>query len=109
MTNQITLKCDGCEITFTPFGGHLISYKSNNKEILFMSPYSKMDGSKPIRGGVPICWPWFGKIRDPSHGVARISVFNVDVQKAEKDQIYVELSFEHDEMKIIEKITANSK
>ncbi|MFD8984598.1 D-hexose-6-phosphate mutarotase [Streptomyces sp. NPDC059564] len=25
-----------------------------------------------IRGGVPLCWPWFGAVAKPSHGFARV-------------------------------------
>jgi D-hexose-6-phosphate mutarotase len=41
-----------------------------------------MEYGKPIRGGIPVCWPWFGPFHDaerklPSHGLARISVWDV--------------------------------
>jgi glucose-6-phosphate 1-epimerase len=44
------------------FGGHLLSYqpKHDNKERLWVSENAIFDGKKAIRGGVPICWPWFG-------------------------------------------------
>jgi glucose-6-phosphate 1-epimerase len=29
---------------------------------LFLSKTALLDGSKPIRGGIPICWPQFGVI-----------------------------------------------
>jgi D-hexose-6-phosphate mutarotase len=42
-----------------------------------MSPLAVDLPGKPIRGGVPICWPWFGKSpydeNFPSHGIARIA------------------------------------
>lgn len=43
------------------YGAHVLSFKpkSDNRERLWMSPQSKTDGTGAIRGGVPICWPWF--------------------------------------------------
>ena len=39
----------------------------------------------PIRGGVPICWPWFGKIRLPGHGLARLKVWELADARIEAD------------------------
>ena len=64
-------------------GAHVISYqKANSSDILWMSEKSYMEYGKPIRGGIPVCWPWFGPFADaerklPSHGLARISVWDV--------------------------------
>ncbi|MGK0338313.1 MAG: glucose-6-phosphate 1-epimerase [Candidatus Azotimanducaceae bacterium] len=43
-------------------GGHILSFKpkSDNRERLWVSQVAVLDGTKPIRGGIPICWPWFG-------------------------------------------------
>lgn len=45
--------------------------------VLWLSGSSAFDGDSPIRGGVPICLPWFGPGRDgdrqPAHGWARLS------------------------------------
>lgn len=43
-------------------GGHILSFrpKSDNRERLWLSQIAVLDGSKAIRGGIPICWPWFG-------------------------------------------------
>src|ERR1700761_2121269 len=56
-------------------GAHLTHFQKNGEEpLLFMSAKSWFKADEPIRGGVPICFPWFGS-RDggPSHGLARIS------------------------------------
>lgn len=43
--------------------------------VLFLSEHSFLKPDKPIRGGVPICWPWFGPhptdSRQPQHGLVR--------------------------------------
>jgi glucose-6-phosphate 1-epimerase len=63
-------------------GAHLISFVVNEKkDIIWLSPQANFQAGVAIRGGVPICWPWFGKHSEqenlPQHGFARTSVFEV--------------------------------
>ena len=61
-------------LTVVPFGATIISWIVDSEEMIFVSKTSKMDGSKAIRGGVPICFPNFGPWNlGPQHGFARIS------------------------------------
>ncbi|MEJ6579205.1 MAG: D-hexose-6-phosphate mutarotase [Akkermansiaceae bacterium] len=43
--------------------------------VLYVSPKAKMTPGTPLRGGIPICWPWFNKHPEdptkPAHGFAR--------------------------------------
>jgi glucose-6-phosphate 1-epimerase len=39
------------------FGASVLSWKSNGRENLFVSDAAVLDGSKPVRGGVPIVFP----------------------------------------------------
>lgn len=68
------------------YGAQLISYHPvNEKEILWMSDKSLFEEGKAIRGGIPICFPWFGPHATdtllPQHGFARLFVW--EVAKAE--------------------------
>lgn len=60
-------------------GAHLAEFrrKASPRPILFMSQQAWLEDGKPIRGGVPICFPWFGGRNDaphlPAHGTARIT------------------------------------
>lgn len=60
-------------------GAHIFHYAHHNKEpILWLSEVSDFKIAKAIRGGVPLCWPWFGMSKDPKlpqHGFARTSMF----------------------------------
>jgi glucose-6-phosphate 1-epimerase len=38
-------------------GATVISWKSGGKENLWLSDKAILDGSKPVRGGIPICFP----------------------------------------------------
>src|SRR5688572_16242384 len=62
------------------FGGQVLGFrpKHDGRERLFLSGKAKLDGSKSIRGGIPVCWPWFGAYKGgspqqglPAHGFAR--------------------------------------
>jgi glucose-6-phosphate 1-epimerase len=64
------------------YGAHVLSYiPSGEKELLWMSTKSLFKEGKAIRGGIPLCFPWFGKhLTDPSlpqHGFARLSMWEV--------------------------------
>src|SRR5215471_12891548 len=57
-------------------GAHVTSWRpSDAEEILFLSPASKWEDGKAIRGGVPISFPWFadkaGDPKAPAHGFVR--------------------------------------
>jgi glucose-6-phosphate 1-epimerase len=55
-------------------GGHVISWTSaGGEELLFLSRESHFAPDKPIRGGIPVCFPQFGAGALPQHGFARTS------------------------------------
>jgi glucose-6-phosphate 1-epimerase len=51
-------------------------------EVLFLSAKSRWDEGQAIRGGIPICFPWFrGKVDDPhapAHGFVRTKAWQVE-------------------------------
>ena len=55
-------------------GAHVTAFGKNGEPpLLFLSARSWFAEGKPIRGGVPICFPWFGpREGGPAHGLARI-------------------------------------
>ncbi|QLR42824.1 D-hexose-6-phosphate mutarotase [Enterobacter sp. RHBSTW-00994] len=56
-------------------GAHLLSWKPEGEEEgLWLSAVTSFKKGAAIRGGVPVCWPWFGPAAEqglPSHGFAR--------------------------------------
>eukprot|EP00013_Stygamoeba_regulata_P019500 CAMPEP_0177651978 /NCGR_PEP_ID=MMETSP0447-20121125/12854_1 /TAXON_ID=0 /ORGANISM="Stygamoeba regulata, Strain BSH-02190019" /LENGTH=342 /DNA_ID=CAMNT_0019155131 /DNA_START=56 /DNA_END=1084 /DNA_ORIENTATION=+ len=47
------------------------------KSHLFLSELSHVDGSRPLRGGIPLCFPQFGPGALPQHGFARNSTWQL--------------------------------
>ena len=71
-------------------GAHLMTYQPHNQEpVIWLSKYAKFAAGKSIRGGVPICWPWFGPhatdAKLPGHGPARTVMWKVLEAKALTD------------------------
>ncbi|BBN60653.1 D-hexose-6-phosphate mutarotase [Hydrogenovibrio marinus] len=70
----------------TTHGASLLSYvpkqgASAGKDLIWVSESAVYDGKKPVRGGVPICWPWFGKSDEeglPAHGFVRNRVWHLE-------------------------------
>ena len=71
-------------------GAHLAHFQpKGEKPVLWMSAESRYEAGKPLRGGVPICFPWFGPKAGapdaPLHGFARILPWTVASVAPEKD------------------------
>jgi len=61
-------------------GAHVTSWKpAGNEEVLFVSTKSRWEEGQAMRGGIPICFPWFrGKLDDPhapAHGFVRTKMW----------------------------------
>jgi glucose-6-phosphate 1-epimerase len=64
------------------YGGQVLSFVPQGKtDLMFLSKKAYYQTGKAIKGGVPVCWPWFGA--DPqglsrsAHGFARNSLWQV--------------------------------
>lgn len=70
-----------CRISL--YGGQVLSYipTGSRHDLLFLSKQAYFATGKAIKGGVPICWPWFGADPEnrgrPAHGFARNSLWSV--------------------------------
>jgi D-hexose-6-phosphate mutarotase len=62
-------------------GGQVTSFQVAGDELLWMSDSARFEPGAAIRGGIPLCWPWFGESLDnaewPKHGFARVSKFEL--------------------------------
>ncbi|MDD5373462.1 MAG: D-hexose-6-phosphate mutarotase [Sulfurimonas sp.] len=100
--SYIEVKNSSAEAKVALQGAHIFHYKRVNEEpILWLSEVSDFEYGKAIRGGVPVCWPWFGFNEDkslPQHGFARISMWEF-VLSDEVDEKTTALTFRlsHDE------------
>jgi len=60
-------------------GAHVTGFqKKDGPPLLFMSAESEFVDCAPIRGGVPVIFPWFGPLEGfPAHGYARLREWNI--------------------------------
>ncbi|MDL2355330.1 MAG: D-hexose-6-phosphate mutarotase [Pseudomonadota bacterium] len=95
---QITA-ADGAQAIVTLFGAHLVSWRNaDGRQRLFCSERSALDGSRAIRGGVPVIFPQFNE-RGPGmrHGFARVSDWALVDSGSEGDAAYAVFALEaHD-------------
>lgn len=71
------LHADGGTADIHLHGAHVTAFTPRGHDpVLWMSQSSWFAPGKPIRGGIPLCWPWFGPHPAdpdrPAHGIARL-------------------------------------
>ena len=71
------ISAGNAELEFSTYGAHILSYKVNGVDLLWVSEKAVFSPGKAIRGGIPVCWPWFGSAGTPTHGVARIAFWDL--------------------------------
>ena len=63
-------------------GAHLLSWiPKDEEEVIWLSEEATFTAGKSVRGGIPICWPWFGAHETnkdyPAHGFARTTIWQI--------------------------------
>jgi len=71
-------------------GAHLFHYKEKDQSsLLWLSKAAYFEEGKAIRGGIPVCFPWFGKNKDnsglPQHGFARTQFWSIILEEEKCD------------------------
>jgi len=82
---------DICTASIALQGAQVMTWqpKTQVEPVLWMSEAASLQQGKSIRGGIPVCWPWFGAHpREPSfaaHGIARTAIWDVKQTSINKD------------------------
>jgi glucose-6-phosphate 1-epimerase len=99
----IEIENDFAEAKIALQGAHLFHYKVKNKPaLLWLSKKAYFEEGKAIRGGIPVCFPWFGKHKDnptlPQHGFARTQMWNVVLEEdIDAESTHIRLQLKHDD------------
>ena len=91
-----------CEGEIYLHGAQVTSWKpAGHDEVLFISTTSRWEEGHAIRGGIPICFPWFrGKVDDPhapAHGFVRTKVWQLESIMENENGIAVSMFTQSDE------------
>lgn len=94
-------RAGACEVSL--YGGHVLGYRpTGHGPALFLSKRSLYEPGKPIRGGIPVCWPWFGPNPDdkalPVHGFARINQWELRATEYTSEITELRLSLSDSEL-----------
>lgn len=84
-----------CQAAITLQGAHLLLWQPATQKlpVLWLSDVSPFKTGVAIRGGVPLCWPWFtDKGGQPHHGIARILPWKIEDIYARPRSVQVTLS-----------------
>jgi len=83
-------------------GAQVTSWRpAGQEEVLFVSQQSRWEAGKAIRGGIPVCFPWFRNKADdskaPAHGFARTRSWKMSSLAADSAGVTAALTLESDE------------
>ncbi len=74
------IRHSGGEATIALHGGHVLSFRPrHHPPVLWLSREARFETGSAIRGGIPVCWPWFADHPSnnamPAHGFVRATVW----------------------------------
>lgn len=76
----VEIKHKNCSGKVSLYGGQVLSWQpARHKPVLWLSEKADFTLGKAIRGGIPLCWPWFGPYQEAgNHGFARLKTWQLD-------------------------------
>lgn len=94
----IQVKSPLCQAVIALQGAQILEFKNSaGTPLLWLSPQCRFNPGSALRGGIPLCLPWFGPhptdASKPQHGYARTRNWEL-TQVAENDEGRCELTFE---------------
>ncbi len=104
----IKLQYGAASAVISLYGAQVLSYQpAEGDEKLWLSPKAQWHNNTPIRGGVPVCWPWFGPASAvfnphrsalPSHGLVRNRLWQLSQQHSCDNAVSVTLAIKVDDL-----------
>jgi glucose-6-phosphate 1-epimerase len=94
---QLTISNAQAKARVSLYGAQVLSFQpAGDSELLWLSPTARYHQGRSIRGGIPLCWPWFGPHPDdpskPSHGFARHLLWTLDAASGDEKHTQLEFS-----------------
>lgn len=93
--DTVVLSLANSSCTIHLYGATVTSWKYAGKERFFLSENAVTNGSKAIRGGIPLVFPQFGPTgKLPQHGFARLSMWSfggVDIDSEKEVKVHFTL------------------
>ncbi|MDR3430982.1 MAG: D-hexose-6-phosphate mutarotase [Rouxiella aceris] len=79
-------------------GAHLLAWQpTGEKPVIWLSSKTPFQPGVAIRGGVPVCWPWFGPAGQPPHGFARLLPWQVTAHSEDDQGVNLTLTLKDSE------------
>ncbi len=103
------LRCGQAQLDICQQGAQILSYfpNINQPALIWLSDCAQYAQGQGVRGGVPVCWPWFGDIQcnpsavqkmtsanAPFHGLARTMDWQLLNSSADNDGVQLTLQLD---------------
>lgn len=94
---RLAVNTEACQAHMYLHGAHVTHWQpTGQRPVLWVSRKSWFEDGKPIRGGVPVCFPWFGSSEHmpdaPKHGLARLMPWNLESVQQHGEEVRVAMS-----------------
>ncbi|WP_288132610.1 D-hexose-6-phosphate mutarotase [Microbulbifer sp.] len=90
-----------CKAVVALQGAQVLEFQARDRApLLWVSPLATMEPGVAVRGGVPLCLPWFGEHADPTkpkHGLVRNQLWQLQESRQDdaSGEVALQLQFEH--------------
>lgn len=90
-----------CRAVIALQGAQVLEFTARGRApLLWLSPSASFTPEAAVRGGVPLCLPWFGENRSdpskPKHGLVRARLWTLEGSEEQADgEVRLTFSFEH--------------
>ncbi|MFV0298561.1 MAG: D-hexose-6-phosphate mutarotase [Hyphomicrobiaceae bacterium] len=91
----VRIRTGGAEALVALHGGQVLNWLVRGQALLWLSSVARIREGRGIRGGIPVCWPWFADHPDdpgkPAHGFVRHRAWDVAGTRADHNTASVVL------------------
>jgi len=104
------IRHQGAQLLIAEQGAQLLSYqRDDNPPLIWLSDQAEYRRGQGLRGGVPVCWPWFGALERnpdeiqaqyqgtqaaPFHGLVRTLDWRLEDVREEGESVSIEFVFD---------------
>lgn len=96
----INISHANCQAQVSLYGGHVLSWQPVEQHPVFwLSDTALFEAGKAIRGGIPLCWPWFGPLEGTNqHGFARQVLWKLGSVEVNEEGVKIIVVWQGEEM-----------